>query len=87
MSAIFTNIRAKKIIAQNLVRIRKCRLPKNKSTFLPYFLNGTLVSKKAPFKKYMKKVAVIFLKEIIFLGGKRSTMFFLNLMMKKIAQL
>ena len=53
--AIFTNIRAKKNIVQNLVNIRKGPLPKNKTTFFTYFLNGTLVSKKAPFKKCMKK--------------------------------
>ena len=35
--AIFKNIRAKKIIAQNLVKIRKCHLPKNKTTFFTYF--------------------------------------------------
>ena len=33
MKAIFTNIRTKKWIAQNLVKVRKCRLPKNEMTF------------------------------------------------------
>ena len=52
---LFYEQQSKTNIAQNLVKIRKCRLPKNKTTFFLYFLNRTLMSKKAPFKKCVKK--------------------------------